>query len=157
MQEGAYALEQSTKPQTLAYGLNDSPVGLAAWIVEKFRAWSDCDGDVEKRFTKDELLTNLTIYWATATINSSIRVYYEAMHSPSPAATAPLTVPIAITAFPKESVHEPREWAERQGNVQRWTAMPRGGHFGEMEEPELLAEDICAFFRHIRRQNRSRA
>jgi hypothetical protein len=104
-------------------------VGLAAWIVDKFRAWSDCDGDVEKRFTEDELLTNLTIYWATATINSSMRVYYEAMHNPSPAAAAPSTVPMDVAAFPKELVCEPREWAKRQGSVQRWTAMPRGGLF----------------------------
>jgi pimeloyl-ACP methyl ester carboxylesterase len=121
-EEFAYAQEHTTKPQTLAYGLNDSPAGLAAWVVEKFRAWSDCDGDLERRFSRDELLTNLTVYWATQTIGSSMRLYYEST----------------------------RDWAERQGPVDRWTDMPRGGHFGEWEEPELLAEDLRAFFRPLR-------
>jgi pimeloyl-ACP methyl ester carboxylesterase len=150
-EEGAYGMIQSTRPQTLAYGLNDSPAGLAAWIVEKFRAWSDCDGEVERRFTKDELLTNLTIYWATETINSSFRVYYEGQHSPLPPnITKRIEVPTAVAQFPKDLVLAPREWAERFFNVQRWTLMPRGGHFAAMEEPELLVEDIRAFFRDKR-------
>lgn len=148
MQEFAYAMLQSTKPQTLAYGLNDSPAGLAAWIVEKFRAWSDCDGEVEQRFTKDDLLTNLTIYWATETINSSTRLYYESSHW-SPNVGKRAEVPTAIAMFPKDLVPGPREWVEREYNVQHWTQMPRGGHFGEWE-PELLAEDICAFFCPLR-------
>jgi hypothetical protein len=101
MQESAYAMAQSTKPQTLSYGLNVSPAGLAAWIAEKFRAWSDCDGDVEKRFTKDELLTNLTIYWATETINSSCRLYYETMHNWSTNVSKRIEVPTAIAMFPR--------------------------------------------------------
>jgi pimeloyl-ACP methyl ester carboxylesterase len=150
MQEAAYAMVQGTKPQTLAYGLTDSPAGLAAWIIEKFRSWSDCSGDVEKRFTKDELLANLTVYWATGTINSSIRLYYETMHNPWPNAGKRVEVPTGLAMFPKDLVPGPREWAERQFNVVRWTEMPKGGHFGEMEEPELLADDIRAFFRPMR-------
>ena len=149
--EGGYAHIQGTKPQTLAYGLNDSPAGLAAWIVEKFRSWSDCDGDVEKRFTKDELLTNITIYWVTQTINSSTRFYYEFSYNPwrfGPGER--VNVPCAIALFPEEINSPPREWVERTHNVQRWTEMPRGGHFSAAEEPQLLAEDIRAFFRHLR-------
>ena len=150
-EEGAYGSIQATKPQTLAYGLNDSPAGLAAWIVEKFRSWSDCDGDLERRFTKDELLANLTIYWATETINSSIRLYYEHRHnSPPPKHGEIIQVPTAVALFPKDLSRPPREWAERTCNVQRWTEMPRGGHFAAMEEPELLVEDIRAFFRPLR-------
>lgn len=147
--EGGYAAIQTTKPQTLAYGLNDSPAGLAAWMVEKFRAWSDCDGNVEKRFTKDELLTNITIYWVTQTINSSIRIYYEELHNP-PASFERSEVPTAVAIFPKDITPAPREWAERTFNVQRWTQMPSGGHFAAMEEPALLVEDIRAFFRPLR-------
>jgi pimeloyl-ACP methyl ester carboxylesterase len=150
-EEGAYAMLQSTKPQTLAYGLNDSPAGLAAWIVEKFRAWSDCEGDLEKRFTKDELLTNLTVYWATETINSSCRLYYETMHNWPQNVSMRVEVPTGMAMFPKDLIPGPREWAERQFNVVRWTQMPRGGHFGEMEEPELLAKDILDFFRPLAR------
>lgn len=151
MQEGAYASIQSTKPQTLAYGLNDSPAGLAAWIVEKFRAWSDCNGDVERRFTKDELLTNLTIYWVTETINSSTRIYYEDQHNPEPLKLGDRSlVPTAVALFAKDITHPPRELAERLFNVQRWTEVPQGGHFAAMEEPELLVEDIRAFFRPLR-------
>ena len=150
-QEGAYAMIQATKPQTLAYGLNDSPAGLAAWIVEKFRAWSDCDGEVERRFTKDELLTNLTIYWATETINSANRIYYEEMHNPTPQTYEEHSdVPAAVALFPKDITPAPREWAERTFNVQRWTQMSSGGHFAALEEPELLVEDIRAFFRPLR-------
>jgi pimeloyl-ACP methyl ester carboxylesterase len=150
MEEGAYALIQSTKPQTLAYGLKDSPAGLTAWIVEKFRSWSDCNGDVERRFTKDELLTNLTIYWVTQTINSANRIYYESQHNPPPPnAGDRVEVPAALALFPKDIDLPPREFAERSFNVQRWTEMPRGGHFAAMEEPELLAEDIRTFFRPL--------
>lgn len=152
MMEGAYAMIQSTKPQTLAYGLNDSPVGLAAWIVEKFRAWSDCEGDVESRFSKDELLTNLTIYWATETINSAFLYYYEPTHQPlAPFAEKPVETPTGFAMFPKDLTPAPREWAERFfSNIVRWTEMPRGGHFAAMEEPELFVEDIRTFFRPLR-------
>ncbi len=153
-QEGGYAIIQATKPQTLAYGLDDSPVGLAAWIVEKFRAWSDSDGNIEHSFTKDELLTNLTIYWATETINSANRIYYEEMHNPTPQTYKEHSnVPTAVALFPKDITPAPREWAERSFNVQRWTQMQHGGHFAALEEPDLLAEDIRTFFRNLRAKN----
>lgn len=146
--EMAYAMEHSSKPQTLAYGLNDSPAGLAAWIVEKFWRWSDCDGDLERVFTKDELLTNLTIYWATETINSSIRLYYETARDPGSWGRAEVLT--ATLAFPKDMFPTPRSWVERSGRVDRWTEAPRGGHFPEWEQPEPVAEDIRAFFRPLR-------
>ena len=149
--EGGYSHIQRTKPQTLSYGLNDSPAGLAAWIVEKYRTWSDCGGDVEKRYTKDELLTTITIYWATQTINSSTRLYYETANHPWEMKQGErISVPSAMAAFPAEISRPPREWAERSYNVQRWTEMPSGGHFAALEEPERLAEDIRAFFRPLR-------
>ncbi len=148
MQEMAYAMEHSSKPQTLATGLNDSPAGLAAWLVEKFRRWSDCDGDVEARFSKDELLTNLTIYWATETINSSIRLYYETARHPGN--WGRVEVPTGMLMSPKDMFPTPRAWAERSYRVERWTEIPRGGHFLEWEEPELVVEDIRAFFRPLR-------
>lgn len=150
MAEGAYGMIQGTKPQTLSYGLNDSPVGLAGWLVEKFRAWSDCNGDVEKRFSKDELLTNLMIYWVTETINSANRLYKETLSLPQMKADEHIDVPAAFAIFPKDMVPLPRESAERVFNVQRWTEMPRGGHFAAFEEPELYAEDVRAFFRQFR-------
>jgi pimeloyl-ACP methyl ester carboxylesterase len=150
MLEGAYAMLQSSKPQTPAVGLNDSPAGLAAWLVEKFRAWSDCGGDVERRYTKDELLAYLTVYWVTETIGSSMRLYAETARVPSPNAGKKVETPTAMAMLPKDLVHGPREWHEREYNVQRWTELPRGGHFGEWEEPQLLAEDIRAFFRPLR-------
>lgn len=155
MQEGAYSMLHSTKPQTLAYGLNDSPAGLAAWIVEKFRSWSDCSGDIERRFSKDELLTNIMIYWTTETIGSSVRLYYENMHAlPSSVLEQRVDVPVGMAVFPKDFIPPPREWAERRLNIEYWTEMPRGGHFTAMEEPELFAEDIRAFFRPLRAEYR---
>ncbi len=146
-EETGYQQIQGTKPQTLAYGLNDSPAGLAAWIVEKFRTWSDCGGDVERRFSKDQLLTNVMIYWITQSINSSTRLYYEARHHPwRPDTNKRIETPTAAAIFPREILKPPREWAEQAFNVQRWTVMPRGGHFAAMEEPELLADDIRTFF-----------
>ena len=163
--DGAYALIQGTRPYTLARGLNDSPAGLAAWIVDKFHAWSDCHGDVETRFTKDELLTNITLYWVTETIGSSFLPYADFVKS------GPLTwavegirqwigstdVPAGFAMFPKDISHPPREWAERFFNVQRWTEMPRGGHFAALEEPELLVEDIRTFFRPLRSRIENRS
>jgi pimeloyl-ACP methyl ester carboxylesterase len=155
LREGAYAMIQSTKPQTLAYALNDSPAGLAAWIVEKFRSWSDCSGNVESRFTKDELLTNITLYWVTESMNSANRFYYEAgqeyMTSKNPRRS---NVQTALAIFPKDICPSPREWAERWFNVKRWTKMPRGGHFAVMEEPELLVENIASFLRPLRSTGR---
>jgi pimeloyl-ACP methyl ester carboxylesterase len=156
--EGAYSMIQSTKPQTLAYGLNDSPAGLAAWIIEKFRSWSDNDGNIENTFSKDELLTNLTIYWATGTINSSFRLYNETMKAMMQALYNPLTklnpfdktgsrseVPAAFAIFPKDISFPPEEFAARFFNIQQWTVMPAGGHFTAMEQPELLAGNIREF------------
>jgi len=157
-EETGYMQIQGTKPQTLAYGLNDSPAGLAAWIVEKFRTWSDCGGDVERRFSKDRLLTNITLYWVTETINSSTRLYYETMHSPALSdgldGDAPpvfkVTVPTAAAIFPAEIYSPPRSWVERTYNLTRWTEMRAGGHFAAMEEPAALVDDIRAFFRSVR-------
>lgn len=146
--EGAYMSLQSTKPQTLAYGLSDSPVGLAGWIVEKFRTWSDCGGDLGRSFTKDELLTNIMIYWLTGTIGSSMRMYYENSHTLPP--LGHIDVPTGIALFPADILLPPQECAERRLNIARWTTMPRGGHFAAMEEPELLADEIRAFFRPLR-------
>jgi pimeloyl-ACP methyl ester carboxylesterase len=147
--EGAYEHQQQTRPQTLAYGLNDSPAGLAAWIVEKYRAWSDCGGDVEAVFSKDELLTNITIYWATETIASSFRPYWDYRHDPNRRSWTEITAPCGIAIFPKDLTTPPREFAERSYNVQRWTEMPRGGHFAALEQPDLLARDIREFFAHL--------
>ncbi|MDA1127676.1 MAG: epoxide hydrolase [Chloroflexi bacterium] len=150
-EEGGYSHIQSTKPQTLSYGLNDSPAGLAAWIVEKYRRWSDCGGDVESRFTKDELLTTITIYWVTQSINSSTRLYYEAFSKDwNLAENEKIEVPVGIAAFPRENSVPLREWAERSFNIQQWTDMPSGGHFAALEEPVRLVEDIRKFFRGLR-------
>ncbi len=152
LEEGAYGHQQRTRPQTLAYGLNDSPAGLAAWIVEKFRAWSDCEGVVDRRFSQDELLTNITIYWATQTISSSIRGYYESAHAVAQPHLPRVLVPTGIAIFPGEYLigRVPRAWVERTYDVSRWTEMPRGGHFAALEEPQLLAEDIRSFYRTLR-------
>jgi pimeloyl-ACP methyl ester carboxylesterase len=150
-EEGGYSHIQSTRSQTLGYGLNDSPVGLAAWIIEKFRNWSDCSGNVESVFTRDELLTNVMIYWVTQTITSSTRLYYETRENPiklSPANR--VKPPVAVALFPGEIAMPPRELAERGYNIVRWTTMPRGGHFAAMEQPELLAQDLRDFFRPLR-------
>jgi pimeloyl-ACP methyl ester carboxylesterase len=146
--ERYYARLQMTKPQTLAHALNDSPIGLAAWIVEKFRAWSDCAGDVERRFTKDELLTNLMVYWATGTAPASIRMYYEfARESLAPGR---IERPVGMLMSTKDMfAPAPREWGERFFNVQRWADTDVGGHFLEWEEPELVARELQAFFAGI--------
>jgi len=153
-QEGAYAELQGTYPQTVAYGLNDSPIGLASWIVEKFYLWSDCNGQLEKSFSKDTLLTNIMIYWVTETINSSMRRYYEAYHNnnPNPLKLGDrIETPTAIAMFPGEKeLVVPREWAERCYNISSWTEMPSGGHFPALEEPTLLVEDIRSFARKFR-------
>jgi len=151
-EEGAYEHVQSTRPQTLAYGLNDSPVGLAAWIIEKWRAWTDPEADVERHFSKDQLLVNVTIYWVTETINSANRAYYDAAHT-SRRLTADdhVDVPTAVLLTSEPVEHTPREFASRlYKNIVRWTEAPRGGHFIAAEEPELVADDIRAFFRPLR-------
>ena len=146
--ENAYGNIQGTKPLTLAYSLNDSPAGLAAWIVEKFRAWSDCGGDLESSFTKDQLLTNIMLYWVTGSMPSAVRIYYESRRSGR--RQARVEVPTAIAVFPGEIFFSPRKWVEMRYNVVQWTEMPRGGHFAAMEEPELFVEDVAKFFRGLR-------
>jgi len=148
-EEAAYSMEQGTKPQTLGIGLNDSPAGLMAWIVEKFRTWSDCDGDPEKAFTKDQLLTNVMLYWVNQTITSSTRLYWERQHS-GERGQPQVSVPTGVARYPKEILKFPRSWVERFYNVTYWEDMPRGGHFAAMEQPELFAEDVRAFFNTVR-------
>lgn len=149
--EGGYSHIQRTRPQTLAFALNDSPAGLAAWIVEKFRDWSDCGGNVEQRFTRDELLTNVMLYWVTETFHSSARLYYETRARPLAfAADDRVRVPTAVFRLAKEAPFPPRTWVERGYDVTRWTEHPRGGHFAALEEPEALAADVRAFFHPLR-------
>ena len=148
--ERGYSSIQSTKPQTVGYGLNDSPAGLAAWILEKWRSWTDSKGDVEARFSREFLLTLLTIYWATQSITPSMRDYLDNRFHGAPLGAKDFVhVPTAVGVFAHEHVPEgepPREWAERLYDVRRWTRMPRGGHFAPAEEPELVARDLAAFF-----------
>jgi pimeloyl-ACP methyl ester carboxylesterase len=148
--EGAYAAMHRTKPQSAAVGLTDSPAGLAAWIVEKLRAWSDCDGDVERSFTRDEILTNVTIYWLTATIGSSMRMYRANSAIPPAQLVRRVEVPSGFALFPGDIVRPPRAWLDRTANAVRVTEPARGGHFAPFEEPELYAEELRAFFRPYR-------
>jgi pimeloyl-ACP methyl ester carboxylesterase len=149
--EGAYAHLHGTRPLTLSYALTDSPVGLAAWLVEKFRSWSDCDGDVELAFGFDTLLTDISLYWFSDNINGTLRLYKENR-------LAPLTFnpgervapPLGVALFPRELPMPPRTWVERAFDIRRWTVMARGGHFAALEQPDLLVEDIRAFFRPLR-------
>jgi pimeloyl-ACP methyl ester carboxylesterase len=150
--ERGYTAIQSTKPQTLGYALTDSPAGLAAWILEKWRSWSDSGGDPAARFSTDFLLTIVTLYWVTGTITSSMRDYFDNRRWQGEPRLGPddvVHVPTAVASFPHMLVPEgepPREWAERLYNIRRWTSMPRGGHFAPAEEPDLVARDIAAFF-----------
>ena len=148
--EAGYMQIQSTKPQTLGYAMEDSPAGIAAWIVEKFRSWSDCHGDVESSFTRDQLLTNVMLYWLTGTAHSSARLYYENRKSGNFAIGGHVDVPTGAALFPREIIRPPRSWVEYHYNLTHWTEMPRGGHFAAMEEPELFVDDVRAFFRTVR-------
>jgi pimeloyl-ACP methyl ester carboxylesterase len=149
--EGGYASIQASKPETLGLGLADSPVAQLGWIAEKFRSWTDCDGVIENAVARDDLLTNVMLYWITNTGASSARFYYEGMRSgamfPQPTR---LETPVGHAAFPKEIIAAPRSWCEAAFNVVHWTDMPRGGHFAALEQPELLLEDVRAFFRRFR-------
>lgn len=157
--ESGYQAIQATKPQTAGTALNDSPAGLAGWIVEKFRAWSDCGGDVERSHSKDQLLTNIALYWLTGTINSSMRIYYEftgfgqaVRLLGSDGTPAPIVrVPTGHARYPREVVRPPRSWTVKQyPNLVRWTEMPRGGHFAAMEEPAGFVAEVQAFFADLR-------
>jgi pimeloyl-ACP methyl ester carboxylesterase len=148
-EETGYQQIQGTKPQTIGIALNDSPVALAASIVEKFTSWCDCNGNPESVFTKDELLTNISLYWFTQTAASSAQIYYEQRHA-APASQRRIETPTACADFPKEPIWSPRKWVEPRFNITRWTEMPRGGHFAALEQPALLIDDIRAFFRTVR-------
>jgi microsomal epoxide hydrolase len=150
-EETGYQWIQGTRPQTLAFGLTDSPVGLAAWLVEKFRAWTDCGGNPESAVSRDEMLTNITLYWATGAIGSSFWPYYARMHGPWPIPEGAIAVPTGYVEFPKEILRPPRSVAERVfTNIQRWTVMEQGGHFAALEQPAALAREIREFFRPLR-------
>ena len=145
-EETGYQWIQGTRPQTLAFGLTDSPAGLAAWIIEKFRAWSDCGGDLESVFSKDQLLANIGFYWFTGAIGSSFWPYYARMHGPWPIPEgATIDVPTGYSEFPREILRPPRSLAARVFRV-----MPRGGHFAAMEQPDALAHELRQFFRPLR-------
>ncbi|MEA2726542.1 MAG: hypothetical protein QOF70_1017, partial [Acetobacteraceae bacterium] len=148
-EETGYQWIQGTKPQTLAFALTDSPAGLAAWIAEKFRSWTDCDGDPESVISRDHLLANVSLYWFTGAIGSSFWPYYARMHGQWPIPSGgTVDVPMGYCAFPKEIIRPPRSIAQQMyTNIQRWTVMARGGHFAAMEQPEALADEIRAFFR----------
>jgi microsomal epoxide hydrolase len=151
-EETGYQSIQGTRPQTLAYGLTDSPAGLAAWIAEKFRIWSDCGGDVESVFTKDELLANIGLYWFTGAIGSSFWPYYSRMHRPWPIPPgSTVDVPMGYCEFPREILRPPRSLAERTyKDIRRWSVMDHGGHFAAMEHPDELAYEVREFFRPLR-------
>jgi pimeloyl-ACP methyl ester carboxylesterase len=146
--DSGYMKQQSTRPQTLGYGLVDSPVGQMAWVVEKFWSWMDCDGHPENVLTRDELLDNVMMYWATASAASSARMYWESINSFGEFSRVEL--PTGIAAFPKEIVRSPRHWCEANFNITHWTAMPRGGHFAAFEQPELFVDDVRTFFATVR-------
>jgi epoxide hydrolase len=146
--DNGYAKQQSTRPQTLGYGLVDSPVGQLAWIVEKFWSWTDCDGHPENVLTRDELLDNVMMYWATASAASSARLYWESFNVFG--AGEPVKLPTGVAAFPKEILRAPRSWCEAGYNITHWTTMPRGGHFAAFEQPELFVDDVSTFFATVR-------
>ena len=147
-EEAGYQAIQGTRPQTLAYGLSDSPIGLAAWITEKYRAWTDCDGDPRNALTMDEMLGNISLYWFTNCIGASFWPYYARLHGKWPI-DGRIEVPTGYCAFPREILRPPREAAERVFNIRRWSVMPKGGHFAALEQPAALAAEIREFFRPL--------
>ena len=151
-EETGYQWIQGTKPQTLAFGLSDSPAGLAAWIVEKFRTWTDCGGNPENAVSRDEMLANISLYWFTGAIGSSFWPYYARMHGPWPIPEGEtVKVPMGYAEFPKEILHPPRSLAEKvYADIRRWSVMPKGGHFAALEQPEALAREVHDFFRALR-------
>ena len=154
-EETGYQWIQGTRPDTLAFGLTDSPAGLAAWIAEKFQRWSDCGGDPEGAVPLDAMLANISLYWFTGCISASFFPYWARIHRPWPIPdNGPITVPTGYAAFPSEIVRPPRSLAERTWrDIRRWTVMERGGHFAAMEQPEALAREVLEFLRPLRRQS----
>ena len=149
-EETGYQWIQGTRPQSLAFGLTDSPAGLAAWMVEKFRAWSDCGGEVETALSRDDMLAGISFYWFTGAIGSSFWPYYARMHGPGPV-SGTVEVPTGYAEFPREILRPPRSVAARvYTDIRRWSVMPKGGHFAAWEQPEALAREIRAFFRPLR-------
>jgi len=147
-EETGYQAIQGTRPQTLAFGLVDSPVGLAAWIVEKYRAWTDCGGDPRNVLSMDEMLGNISLYWYTNCIGASFWPYYARLHGPWPI-DGTIGVPAGYCEFPREILRPPRSAAERVFDIRRWSVMPRGGHFAALEQPAALAHEIREFFRPL--------
>jgi pimeloyl-ACP methyl ester carboxylesterase len=146
--ESAYARLQATRPQTIGYALADSPVGQAAWIYEKFQRWSDCDGDPETILPRHELLDIISQYWLTNSGASSARLYYESLASFRP---VEVTLPTAVSNFPKEIVKAPRKWADKVfPNIIHWNDLPRGGHFAALEQPELFVSELRQAFAPLR-------
>lgn len=149
--DSGYSKQQSSRPQTLAYGLTDSPAGQAAWIIEKFWAWTDCDGHPENVLTRDELLDNVMLYWCTATAGSSARLYYESFHQEAESIAIEVKVPTGCCIYPKEIIRSSQRWAEkRYTNIIQWTEQEKGGHFAAFEQPELYIEDVRKFARNFR-------
>jgi epoxide hydrolase len=153
--ESGYSAEQSTRPQTLGYGLVDSPAGLCAWIVEKFRAWTDCDGHPENVLTRDEMLDDVMLYWLPGTAASSARLYWESFRQVSEwftrATEDTVDVPTGCSIFPKETPRPSRRWAaKRYTDIRHWNELDRGGHFAAFEQPELFVDEVRAFFRLVR-------
>ena len=152
-EETGYQWIQGTRPQTLAYGLTDSPVGLAAWLVEKFQRWTDCDGNPENALTRDEMLTDIMVYWVTGAIGSTFWPYYARMHGPWPIPEGKtVDVPMGYVEFPREILRPPRSVAQRlYTDIRRWTKAPKGGHFAALEQPQFLAQEVREFYRPSRR------
>jgi microsomal epoxide hydrolase len=149
-EETGYQWIQGTRPQTLAYGLTDSPAGLAAWLLEKFRAWTDNDGTPESAVDRERMLANISLYWFTGCIGASFHPYFARMHGPWPI-PGPVEVPMGYCQFPREILRPPRALAARTyTDIRRWSVMPRGGHFAALEQPAALAEEVRAFFRPLR-------
>jgi pimeloyl-ACP methyl ester carboxylesterase len=145
--DSGYSKQQSTRPQTVGYGLTDSPVGQAAWILEKFWSWTDCDGHPENALSRDELLDQVMLYWVTGSAASSARLYWESFRKVD---FGMVPVPTGVAVFPREILKSSPRWASRRYNLRRWTDMPRGGHFAALEQPDLFVAEVRAFSRELR-------
>jgi len=150
--DSGYFKQQATRPQTVGYALTDSPVGQMTWIVEKFQSWMDCDGHPENVLTRDELLDNVMLYWLTGSATSSARLYWQ--RHVAPLKPGRVALPTGVASFPKEILRSTREWCEPSYNITHWTSMPRGGHFGALEQPDLFVDDVRAFFATVRSERR---